>query len=429
MGGQISWLIPAALIALAVGLWMRRTTARTDMLRAGLIVWGGWLVLTGLILSYASGIIHSYYTVVLAPAIGALLGMVLPQLWNRRDRVWSRAVVAAMLAATVGWAFVLLERTPNWLPWLRWTVLVTGLTAAIVLFVSGWIGRWTRNQFAVGTLVAVATLAALGGPFAYTVATAAQPHTGPIVSAGPTAAGGAMGGPGGGQGGGPNDGLGGGPGNGQAPPSMGGQPPQLPAGSTSQNATGAVPSGTRAGGPSGAGGFAPGGAQSGAPGGGLGGTTTVDTALVSLLQQAASSHRWAAAMTSASNAASYQLASSAAIMAIGGFNGTDQSMTLADFEQYVTSGQVAYYIAGGGFANSANQGVASEIATWVQQHYTASTVGGTTTYDLSAPTTASAGTATSTGGAATSAAGAGSATGSAANSSAAGAAATTTASK
>jgi hypothetical protein len=284
---------------------------------------------------------------------------------------------------------VLLERTPNWLPWLRWTVVIAGIAAAIALVVSAWIARWTRSRFAIGALVVVATLAALGGPLAYTVATAAQPHTGPIVAAGPSGTGGSMGGPGGG--------FGGGPGGGQSPPGLGGQPPQLPAGATASNAAGGTP-------PSGPPTQGMGtGAQGGAPGGGA---TTVDSALVSLLQKAAATHRWAAAMTSASNAASYQLGSGAAIMAIGGFNGTDQSMTLADFEQLVTKGDIGYYIAGGGFANSANQGVASEIATWVQQHYTATTVGSATIYDLSGLTTASAAgtTAAATSGAGTAAA-------------------------
>ncbi len=375
MGGQISWLIPAALIALVVGLWISRRAARTDMIRAGLIVWGGWLVLTGVIISFASGIIHPYYTVVLAPAIGALLGMVVPVLWSRRDEIWSRAALAGMLVVTVGWAFILLDRTPAWLPWLRWTVLVAGLAVALAFFVSGRGRPWARHRVVVAAIVVVAALAALGGPLAYTVATAAQPHTGPIPSAGPAAAGGGFGGPGGG--------IGGGPGDGQAPPNMGGLPPQLPAGAAPQGFAGSPPAGGVAGSTAGDGG--PGG-----PGGGLGGgfgeTNQVDSALVALLQDAAGSYRWAAAMTSASNAAPYQLASGSPIMAIGGFNGTDQSLTLADFQEFVTSGQVRYYIGGGGFANSPNQGVAGEIAAWVHQNFDSTTVGGTTVYDLDSPT-------------------------------------------
>ena len=74
-GGQISWLIPGALIGLVAVLWLTRRAPRTDRTRAAFLLFGGWLLLTGLILSFAQGIIHPYYTVVLAPAVGALVGM------------------------------------------------------------------------------------------------------------------------------------------------------------------------------------------------------------------------------------------------------------------------------------------------------------------------------------------------------------------
>src|SRR5262249_59966697 len=84
MGGQVSWLIPAALVALAALLWLSRRSPRTDRTRAAALLWGGWLVLTGLVFSYMSGIIHPYYTVALAPAAGALTGIGAAALW--RDR-------------------------------------------------------------------------------------------------------------------------------------------------------------------------------------------------------------------------------------------------------------------------------------------------------------------------------------------------------
>ena len=75
MGAQISWLLPAALVVIVVIGWLTARRPRTDPLRGSLIVWGGWLLVTGLVLSFASGIIHAYYTVALAPAIAALVGI------------------------------------------------------------------------------------------------------------------------------------------------------------------------------------------------------------------------------------------------------------------------------------------------------------------------------------------------------------------
>ena len=70
-GGQISWLLPAALISLAAMAWVSRRAVRTDRTRAAALLWGGWVLVTGLVFSYMSGIIHPYYMVALAPGIAA----------------------------------------------------------------------------------------------------------------------------------------------------------------------------------------------------------------------------------------------------------------------------------------------------------------------------------------------------------------------
>ncbi len=70
MGTEASWLLPAALIGLVAALWLTRRTARTAGLRAGLLMWGGWLLVTAVVFSFMDGIIHPYYTVALAPAVG-----------------------------------------------------------------------------------------------------------------------------------------------------------------------------------------------------------------------------------------------------------------------------------------------------------------------------------------------------------------------
>lgn len=82
LGGQIGWLLPAALVLLLLGLWATRRAARTDAARTAFLVWGGWLLSTGLTFSYMSGIFHQYYTVALAPAVAALVGMGVDGLWR-----------------------------------------------------------------------------------------------------------------------------------------------------------------------------------------------------------------------------------------------------------------------------------------------------------------------------------------------------------
>ena len=74
-GGQVAWLLPAALAMIVVLLVTSRRGGRTDLTRAAVLGWGGWLVVTAAVISFSAGIIHEYYTVALAPAIGALVGI------------------------------------------------------------------------------------------------------------------------------------------------------------------------------------------------------------------------------------------------------------------------------------------------------------------------------------------------------------------
>ena len=117
-----------------------------------------------LVFSLMAGIFHAYYTVALAPAIAALVGIGGALLWQRRGRVWARIVLAATLAGTVALG-VGAARTgpPTSYPWLKWLVLVAGLVAAVGLLVADRVGRAVA-----ATLVAVGLLAALGGAGART---------------------------------------------------------------------------------------------------------------------------------------------------------------------------------------------------------------------------------------------------------------------
>jgi hypothetical protein len=142
-------------------------------------------------------------------------------------------------------------------------------------------------------------------------------------------------------------------------------------------ATAAVPHGGSipASGPSG---FVRGG-FGGGPGGGAGGDTA-DTEVTVLL--ASTTSTWAAATVGSQTAASLQIASGRPVMAMGGFNGGDPAPTLAQFRQYVSAGKISYFVAGGRGGPGGGRGGTSEISSWVQENFTASTVGDMTVYDL-----------------------------------------------
>ena len=198
-GNMMSWLLPGALVMGAVLLAITIRARRTDRERAALLLWGGSLVCTGLVISLAQGIIHPYYLVALAAPLGGLVGIATMGLWQRRDSWAGRIGLAAGLAATVVWGYVLLGRTSDWFPALRPFVVVAG-TLGVVAILALPLLR-TVPKLAVGLVAALGLSAALAAPLFSTVATAATPHNGAIPSVTPTPAGG--GGPGGGFPGGP----------------------------------------------------------------------------------------------------------------------------------------------------------------------------------------------------------------------------------
>ncbi len=364
IGGQISWLIPSALVLLVVGLWLRRGKARTDARRAAYVVWGGWLLVTMVTFSLMAGIFHEYYTVALAPAVAAVVGMGAVEAWEHRTRRVGSVTLAVATAAAATWSSILLSRT-DWQDWLRVIVLVLGLASAFLLLLLDQLHRgW------VTAVVATAVVAALAGPAAYSLQTVTTPHTGSIVTAGPATG---RGGPGAGGmpggGGGPGAGRLGGVGPGLAgPPGLAGGPGAPPAV----------------------------GGQRGAPGGqGVGGglldASAPSTEVVAALSADADSYRWVAAAVGSQNAAGLQLGTGLPVMAIGGFNGSDPSPTLAQFQQWVTDGDIHYFAASGvlgggrGPGGMGRSGTAAQVTEWVEANFRAVTIGTSTFYDLTQP--------------------------------------------
>ncbi|MGX6600574.1 glycosyltransferase family 39 protein [Micromonosporaceae bacterium Da 78-11] len=354
-GLEISWLLPTALVALVALLAVSWRTPRTDRVRAAALLWGSWTVVTALTFSFMSGTVHPYYAIALAPGIAALVAVGTRELWARRERITARAALAALVLVTVGWDFVLLGRV-DWAPGLRWVALIAGVLAAAGLVVPLALLR----RVGVVLVAAVAVLAVSAGGAAWAVSTAGVAHTGATPTAGP--AGLSTGGFGG----------------------RGRYRGTFPSGAPDGGAQGGVPGG-------GAQGGFPGGAG---PGGGTGrggfGGQSVDAELVALVR--ATGNRWAAATNGSMQAAPLELASGKAVMAIGGFTGSDNSPTLAQFQAYVAGGQVHYYLAGGrgggrGGPGGGGQGAGTQIEEWVTANFAATTVGSSTVYDLTAATT------------------------------------------
>ncbi|HYW27952.1 MAG TPA: glycosyltransferase family 39 protein, partial [Terriglobales bacterium] len=201
LGGEISWLLPLAAVALVAGLWLHRQSPRTDLARAGYVLWGGWLLTHAVVFSFAGGIFHPYYTVAMAPGVAGLVGAGAVDLWRLRGRSYFGAVLAAAgLVATGWWGAQLLARSPAFLPGLGTAELaIAAAAAAVVLMPRSLLAGLPRVAAKLPAAALAAGLAAaLLGPGAYAIDTVGHSAQGAIPASGPgvaTRPGGLGGGP------------------------------------------------------------------------------------------------------------------------------------------------------------------------------------------------------------------------------------------
>ena len=306
-GFEIGWLVPAALLATVLVVLSRGRAPRTDLTRAAAILFGGWLIVDGLVLSFMHGSIHAYYCLSIAPALAAIFAIGVHELWRRREKWLYRGGLVVLLGGSGVWSWSILDRNADWAPGLRWTILALAVVAVTALVVP-WTYRGRR--VALGAL-GVGLVSALAGPAAYAIATIGQPH----------------------EGGGPSVG---------------------PAEATGQHHFGF-------------------------------GQMSDNADLNAMLK--GTNTEWSAAILRSSTAAGLELSTDTAVMAIGGFSGSDPAPTLSQFQDDVAQHKVAYYIVmntRGRGPSWGNRGHA-DIAKWVAATFHSSAVGDATVYNLSAP--------------------------------------------
>ena len=320
VAGAALWLVPAALVLGGGALASRRAEAPDRRADSALTLWLGWLVTLLMTFSLMTGIFHSYYVVLLSPAVAAAGAIGAQRLWRARDRsVGARALLGGGAVVTAVLAFALLADAPGHLALLRW-VTPAALIAAGVGFLRA---RGGAERYLV---VALALGAALAAPLSYSVTTAAEAHTGSGPHAGP------------------------GRGNGTDVVTA------IPFDAARLFGLSAVRSEA---------GAAPGAARSGS------------TDLAELLHGGSSGFRWVAATGGAPFASSLELASGAPVMAVGGYKGTDPTPDLSTFVTYVDRGEVHYLVAGG------RSGPAYDaISNWADHRFDRVPVVGLVVYDL-----------------------------------------------
>ncbi len=297
MGYEISWLLPAVTVAIAAGAYLMARGRLARIEAAGFTMWVGWFVVSAAVFSYMTGMVHPYYTIALAPPLGALIGLA---------AVWSPTAAVAMVMLAAAWGVALLHRAGLSPAWTGWAIGAAAVAAVVLQLAAR---RWRRLT---PVALVLSLCAALGGTAMFSVATAATPHNGSIPNAAHTA---------------------------DVWPTVGSRFAKT--------------------------------VMMGA------GSIHVDPRLAELL--CATRTTWSAATPGSEAAASLEIASGTAVMAIGGWS-NDPVPTLQQFIDAVHAGKIAYYVDSGRMR--VHDRSSGQIADWVQHHYPPMKVGATTVYHL-----------------------------------------------
>jgi 4-amino-4-deoxy-L-arabinose transferase-like glycosyltransferase len=329
IASQVGWLYPMALIGLVAGIWWRGRAPRTDLVRAGFVMWGLWLAVHAV--AFSTGrVAHSFYVVAIAPAIAALAGGGLVVLWRMyRQGGWQRFLLPAAVALTVAWAVWLSGQFATFLPWLRPALVVLGVLAVVLLLVPA-------RLAVVGAVVAV--VAMFLAPTAWASSTVDSRYSGSAIAPAAGPAGDGARGPGG-------------------PAGASG-----PGGGRRYLRGGPVPGGQ--GGP-GAGG-APGGFAGGGPGGFAGGANA--SALIAWLKNHQPGNGYLLAVPGSMQAGEYILAG-ASVLPMGGFSGQVPFPSADQLAKLVAEGKLRYVLLGGGGGPGRDSN--SSATTWVTANCTA----------------------------------------------------------
>ncbi|MEV6134846.1 glycosyltransferase family 39 protein [Nocardia sp. NPDC051990] len=336
IGYEISWLLPAAILAFVVVLASRWRAPRTDLVRGAALTFGLWLIIDGIAFSTMKGGMHAYYTLAIGPAVAGMFALGVHEMWRHRAGAFGRIGSAALILTAGLWSFVVLQRNSDWQPWLRWTIIAIAVLAAVGLLIASVpaAGRGRLRDRVTSVLVIAGVIAGLGGSTAYAVATLPQSHTGGNPTVGPAKA--------------------------------------SKPGSEQQSEVDRIMGGNFA-----------------------------EPQVVGMLSDTTT--RWSAAVDRSSTAATLELASRTAVIAIGGFTSADPVPTLDQFQELVRTHQVRYYLAQevqlpdswrvpsqGETATPAPEDELwrpighRDIGDWVARHYQATHIGNLAVYDLAA---------------------------------------------
>jgi len=318
LGGQVSWLLPMAILGLLALLWQRRVRLPLDNRWQAAVLWGVWLLTMGTFFSVA-GYYHTYYLVIVAPAIAALAAIGLITLWEnyRTSSSWHGWILPLALLLTAGEQVYLLSTYRNWNRILSPIVLGLTILAAVILVLARLRPRLIINSNAwLRSTVVVAAAALLLTPSIWSFVTTLQAENTTLPTAGPATTAFAVGG---------GDGM-------TARANTDAFSTTATRGETGSE----TPANPRMGG------MAAGGMGGGPMG--IGNTTTSDQKLIDYLVKNQGTAEYLMATDRSTSAESIIVATNKPVMAFGGYLGSDPILTQSQLESLIKAGTVRYFL-------------------------------------------------------------------------------------
>ncbi|MEH2623392.1 4-amino-4-deoxy-L-arabinose transferase-like glycosyltransferase [Bradyrhizobium sp. AZCC 1719] len=138
---QFAWLLPLALAGLVFAWSDASAPATPASRRIAAAVWTGWLVMYWIVLSFAGGLIHTYYVAVLGPPLAVFSGIAVAGFWSRwKAGTPARIFLPPIVVATAAWqAYLCVAQSEtigsDWLSLTWLTAIGVATICAAVLYV------------------------------------------------------------------------------------------------------------------------------------------------------------------------------------------------------------------------------------------------------------------------------------------------------
>lgn len=132
---EASWLLFAALLALALLAITWRKHQGTRAIRSLTLLSGLWLLTTFLLLCFMGNQIHTYYTAALTPPLALVLGIALDALVMMASSSLARIIGAVIALTGLLTSWLIIGGTVAWPDWLPTTLLGVGIASVSALVI------------------------------------------------------------------------------------------------------------------------------------------------------------------------------------------------------------------------------------------------------------------------------------------------------